>query len=362
MLKNTLQTQIKWLRVQLNLALGAVFLPLGTVLANNNNNDDGWLSGFGVWGEIVKWGIAIFLFLIFIFIAFFAAKIVAGRIMKRRKYEMHKEVILLIERAVFFTIIILGGVIAFSIVGIDLTWVMGPLSLGLGFAFRDLLANIIGGMVILTQKKFKIDDIININGKLGRITNMEMRVTEVQAFDGTSLIIPNADMLTEVVQNLTANSFRRISVQVGVHYSTPLPYAIETALAAVKKHPQVVPEPHPEALTLEFGDSAILIEVRFWIESTVRWWSIQSEVIQYIKQGFDDAGITIPFPIRTLSLDPYDRNLLEAANVKPDFNPAYAGYSAEDLKPENLAYAANPPKSEAQTVETKKAQPKIEKK
>ncbi len=308
--------------------------------AQNNNNDQSWFDQWGVFGEIIKWAVAIFLFLFFIFIAFLIAKLVATRMKKRSKYELHKEVIILIERCVYFTIIILGAVVAFSIVGVDMTWILGPLTFGLGFAFRDLLANIIAGMVILTQKKFKIDDIININGRLGRITNIEIRSTDVQSFDGTNLVIPNADLLNNVVQNYTANTFRRISIRVGVHYSTPLPYAIETALKGVKQHPQIVPDPHPEVLTLEFGESAILLEVRFWIESTVRWWTIQSEVIQLIKKEFDTAGITIPFPIRTLSLDPYDKNLLHTINAEPDLNPSYSGYTADDLKPTKPAPAS----------------------
>ncbi len=291
------------------------------------------LEKLGVFGEIIKWGIAIFIFVVFIFLGFFTAKIVARRFQKRNKYTAHKEVVLLVERATYFTIIILGGVIAFATVGVDLTWVLGPIGVGLGFAFKDLFGNIIAGMVLLTQHKFKINDVIRINGQLGRITNIEMRTTDVQAFDGTNLIVPNADMLTNVVQNFTANTYRRISIEVGVHYSTPLPYAIETAMKAMKSNELVIEDPGPEVLTTSFGDSALNLEVRFWIESTTRWWTVKSEIVQAIKTEFDKAGITIPFPITTLSLDPYDKNLLQGFNVTPDLNPSYTGYTANDLRP-----------------------------
>lgn len=299
----------------------------------------GLLERLGIFGEIIKWGIATFIFVAFIFLGFLLGKLASRRFQRKNQYTAHKEVVLLVERATYFTIIILGGVIAFATVGIDLTWVLGPIGVGLGFAFKDLFGNIIAGMVILTQQKFKIDDVIKVAGQLGRITNIEMRITEVQAFDGTNLIIPNADMLTNTVQNYTANTFRRLSVEVGVHYSTPLPYAVQSALAAVRSHQAVVTEPPPEVLTTEFGESSILLEVRFWIESNARWWTVQSEVVQAIKAEFDKAGITIPFPIRTLSLDPYDKNLLKGFNVDQDLNPSYTGYTAEDLKPGSVPAA-----------------------
>jgi len=295
--------------------------------------DVGFLERLGVFGEIIRWGIAIFIFIIFIFLGFFTAKLAARRFQKRNKYTAHKEVVLLVERATYFTIVILGGVIAFASVGVDLTWVLGPIGVGLGFAFKDLFGNIIAGMVLLTQQKFKINDVIRVNDQLGRITNIEMRTTDVQSFDGTNLIIPNADMLTNVVQNYTANTYRRLSVKVGVHYSTPLPYAIETAMKAMKSHSSVVEDPAPEVLTSSFGESSVDLEVRFWIESTTRWWTVRSDIVQAIKSEFDKAGITIPFPITTLSLDPYDKNLLQGFNVTPDLNPSYTGYTAEDLRP-----------------------------
>jgi len=316
--------------LKLKMFMFASFGILNIALAKNDENSGALLT------EIGRWGLAIFFFIIFVLIGWVVAKFIASRMKKKKKYEVHKEVVLLVERSVFFTILILGAIIAFTVVGVDLTWVLGPLTIGLGFAFKDLFGNLIAGVVILSQKKFKIGDIIQVRDKLGRIIDMDVRTTEVQALNGTNFIVPNSDMLTEIVQNFTSNTVRRLTVRVGVHYSTPLAYAIQTALGAIKTHPQAVSDPAPEVLTLEFNDSSILLEVRFWVDSSLRWWALQSEMVQAVKHAFDNAGITIPFPIRTMALDPYDRNLLEAAHVKPDFNPAYSGYTADDLRPENL--------------------------
>lgn len=262
-----------------------------------------------------KWGSALLVILIFFILAKVLKKIIAHRIIKQSKYEVHQEIVILTERVVYFFVILLGVSIAFTIIDINIGWVVGPMSVGLGFAFKDLLSNFIAGVVILTQKKFKIGDVIKVDGRLGKITEINVRITQIQAFDGTSLIVPNADLLTNVIQNFTSNTFRRISLQVGVHYSTPLADAIKLTLNSVKKNKEVFSEPAPQVLAMEFGDSAILLEARFWIESSESWYNVRSEIIQQLKIDFDAAGINIPFPIRTLTLDEYDKNLLKACNL-----------------------------------------------
>jgi len=242
-------------------------------------------------------------------------KIVSFRIAQKAQHELSREVIILIERAVWFTIVMLGTILAFGIVGINIATLVGFLGLGIGFAFKDLLSNFIAGVVVLTQKKFHIGDTVNIGGTVGKIVEIETRTTQIQDFDGIIHIIPNANLLVSVIQNYSTNSFRRICFQVGVHYDTPLAEAIELAMKSVTSNHHVVPEPKTAILVTLFGDSAITLDVRFWVEAMAPWPKIQSEVMQKLKKDFDKAGISIPFPMRTLTLDPYDRNIMQAFNV-----------------------------------------------
>lgn len=258
---------------------------------------------------------AVALFFLSFIIAAVLKRIIMARIRKNANFSMHEEVLLLIDRSIYFGIMLIMIVISFRLVGIDLTWILGAMSFGLGFAFKDILANFIGGIVILTQHKLKIGDLIKVGEKIGRITTIDSRTTQIKALDGTAVIIPNSDMVTDVVQNFTAHEFRRISLEVGVHYSTPLDQAVGVTLAAVKKNEAVIAEPKSEVLCKEFAESAILLEVRFWIESSEDWWTVKSQIIQQIKADFDAAGITIPFPIRTISLDPHDNNLKTALHL-----------------------------------------------
>ncbi len=303
-------------------------LPMITFAQNNaRNTEETFWDKLGVFGDVLQWGSAFVMFILSVVLAYIIAKYVARRIRKKNKYQIHQEVLLLIERSVFFGFIIVFASIALALLGVDLTWILGPLSVGLGFALKDVLGNVIAGVVILTQQKFKIDDIIKVGDHFGRIVNIDMRTTDIQTFDGLNLVVPNFEMLTSVVKNYTSNTFRRINIEVGVHYATDLAMAIETATKAVRTNKMVVSEPAPEVICKEFGDSAIILDVRFWIESTHRWWQIQSQVLQSIKMAFDQVGITIPFPIRTISLDSHDQNLLQSLhlNTESPNNPSAVG-------------------------------------
>jgi small conductance mechanosensitive channel len=297
------------------------FAQMGTA----RQQTEGGLSEF--FGDLARmaplWFAAIVVIIAAFLVAKFVKKIVGYRVAKKRQHDVSREYIILIERATWAGVVLLGFIIAFGIVGINIASLLGFLGLGLGFAFKDLLANFIAGVVILTQKKFKIGDVINVNSIVGRIVEIETRTTQVEAFDGTVHIIPNAEMLTSVIQNYTTNSFRRIAFQVGVHYDTPLRESVELTMNSVNSNENVVPEPKTQVLVNEFGDSAIVLEVRFWIESTKAWPMIQSEIMQKLKQDYDKAGITIPLPIRALSVDAHDKNIRHAFNIPGD-TPKYS--------------------------------------
>ena len=253
------------------------------------------------------------IFIVSFVIASFIKKIILFRL---RNKDLGQAMMILIGRTVYAGIVSLGTIIAFNIIGLDLSSLIAFLGVGIGFALKDLLSNFIAGVMILTQKKFQIGDVVKVDDNLGKIIEIDARITQIQAFDGTNLIIPNAKMITAVVQNFTANSFRRITFNVGVHYDTPLAQSIQAALISVKKNQLIVPEPAVQVLATEFGDSAITLQIRFWVESTTNWFQVRSEIIQQLKLDFDSLGIQIPYPIRTLTLDDNDKNLMSALHLQ----------------------------------------------
>lgn len=263
-----------------------------------------------------NWAMAGIVIILTFFLAGFIKRVVGYRLARR---QMHQEVLILTERAVYVSLIILGVIIAFRIVNIDLAALFGFIGLGVGLALKDLLSNFIAGVMILTQKKFKLGDFVRVDTEIGKIIEIDSRTTLIQTFDGTNLIIPNSKMLSASIENFTANTFRRVSFSVGVHYNTPLADCIRLIENSVKKHPLVVPSPATRVWVSEFADSSINLDIKFWIESSQNKFLVRSEVMQQMKIDFDAAGIEIPFPIRTLALESKDENLMSALHlpVKP---------------------------------------------
>lgn len=254
--------------------------------------------------------------IVVIIAAFILSKFLTGVILFRlSKRDLNREILILIGRMCTYGILFIGILAATEIVGLNLGSLIAFLGVGIGFALKDLLSNFIAGIMILTQKKFKIGDTIKLDNIVGKIVEIETRTTQIKSFDGTLLIIPNAHMITAVIENFSANEMRRVSFEVGVHYNTPLQESIQLAIASVKKHQKVMPEPVTNVIATEFGDSAIILKVLFWVESTTSWIQVKSEVIQQLKLDFDAAGIEIPFPIQALTLDSNDDNLMQAMHL-----------------------------------------------
>lgn len=253
---------------------------------------------------IVKIPSFIAAFVVFI-IFFFIAKAIKGIVENRMatRFEEHKEMQILAGRASSATTLILGATIALNIAGIDLTVIIAAAGFGIGFALKDIIINFLAGVMILAQKQFSIGDFINIDGTIGKITEIQARATILKALDGTRVVVPNSELFTKQVTSYTSNPFRRIEIPVGVEYDTDLTYAIKICYNALKKTEGVLIEPKPVVLVMEFSDSSINLVVRAWVESKGGWLKIKSDLAMNIKKEFDASGINIPFPIRTIVYD-----------------------------------------------------------
>ncbi len=270
------------------------------------------------------------------------AKFIKGIVMFRlSKKDLNREVLILIGRMITYGIVFLGIISATGIIGLNLGSLIAFLGVGIGFALKDILSNFIAGIMILTQKKFKIGDSVKVGDISGKIVEIETRTTQIVSFDGTLLIIPNAQMITAVIESFSANEFRRIKFNVGVHYATPLQESIQLAIASTKKHKKVMPDPATNVVATEFGDSAINLQVRFWVESSASWVQIRSEVIQQLKLDFDAAGIEIPYPITTLTLDDNDSNLMQAMHLSKKVQKQIV-VPQQEIKPQVQSVAKEP--------------------
>lgn len=177
----------------------------------------------------------------------------------------------------------------------------GILGLALAFAFQDIAANFISGIFITFRRPIRIGDIVKLQDYMGKIINITLRDTELLTFQGQYVIIPNKQIIQNPIENYSMLGKRRMDLVVGVSYGEDLGKVKSIVLDAVKN----ISVRTDDEITFfydEFGDSSINFEVRIWIKEPEQpiWLQGRSEAIIAIKKAFDENGITIPFPIRTL--------------------------------------------------------------
>ncbi|HEY57707.1 MAG TPA: mechanosensitive ion channel [Anaerolineae bacterium] len=227
-----------------------------------------------------------------------------GVLLRRRKTD--PEVILLLQQLTRWGLMALFTVVALQQVGFDMTAFLtglGVLGFTVGFAIQDVSKNFVAGVLLLLQQPFDIGDAIQVGDYAGVVLNINLRATEMRTWDGRRVYIPNADVYTQAIINYTRTQARRIEITVGVAYDTDLTQAREAALEAVRSVPGVQEDPAPTVVFHTFGESSIDFTVYFWIDpKETGLWEAKSAAVQVVHRVFQEKGIEIPFPIRTVYL------------------------------------------------------------
>jgi len=185
----------------------------------------------------------------------------------------------------------------------DIIGLLGLGSVAIGFAFQDIFKNFLAGVLLLLREPFRLHDQIIVNDFEGTVEEIDIRVTKIRTYQGERVLIPNSVVFTNAVQVLTALPHRRTDLAVGVDYNTPLPEVIALLLKTLAGVEGVFDNPEPEIDVVSFGESSIDLMVRYWTlpqKKHVR--RTQTRVMIAIKQAFDQADISIPYPIRSLYL------------------------------------------------------------
>ena len=190
-------------------------------------------------------------------------------------------------------------------------------SLVLGLALQPILGNFFAGIVISLERPFRINDWILFNDTEGRVVDITWRTTHLRTRNNDNLVIPNSLIADQAILNyFYPHPLHMERIYVGVHYRTP-PYRVKQALMDVADRiDTVLKKPSPAVYLLDFGDSAINYELRVWIEDYAHKPRIVSHIKSEIWEEFRRRDIVIPFPIRTLEIEPRV-NTLEVERARP---------------------------------------------
>lgn len=181
----------------------------------------------------------------------------------------------------------------------------GALGVGIGFGLQKIVSNLISGIILLLDRSIKPGDVIEVGQTYGRVNTMGARYASVITRDAMEFLIPNEDLITQQVINWSYSSKNvRLRAPIGVSYDTDIPKALELIVGAAAEVPRVLSNPAPKCLMRGFGDSAIDLELRFWIadpEDGCR--NVTSEVLVSVWKLFKKEGINVPFPQRDIRVE-----------------------------------------------------------
>ena len=210
-----------------------------------------------------------------------------------------------IGRILGYLIVVVGWYIAFQVVGIDLSslaFIAGAIGVGVGFGLQNIINNFVSGIIILAERPIAIGDRIEVSGIAGRVVKISLRSTTVVTNDNITMIVPNADFISQTVTNWSHGDPKvRIRIPIGVAYGTDPERVQELLLEVAHEHPKTLKQPEPVVLFDAFGDNSLNFELAAWTsEMTTRPKRYMSELNFAIEKKLRENSIEIPFPQRDL--------------------------------------------------------------
>ncbi|MFB6194717.1 MAG: mechanosensitive ion channel family protein [Haloplanus sp.] len=233
----------------------------------------------------------------------FIGRIIGEFTGKRSSISEHqREILYRITQVALYTLALLVVVGLFTQNLGNLLVGAGFLGIVVGMAARQTLGAVLAGFVLMFSRPFEIGDWVQVGDREGIVTDITIVTTRIQTFDGEYVMIPNDEVNGQPVINRTRKGRLRIEVEVGVDYDNDPGRAADIALDAVDGLDEILQVPTPQVVGKRFGDSAIVLGVRVWIDnpSARRMWRARTAVIEAVTDAFDDEGIKIPFPQREL--------------------------------------------------------------
>ncbi len=208
----------------------------------------------------------------------------------------------------FFGSMVRYAIIAFAIIfilgrfGIETTSLaalVGAAGLAVGLALQGTLSNVAAGVMLIGFRPFKVGDYIEAAGKSGTVAAVTLFTTELTTPDNVQIIIPNGDVFSSAIVNYSYHDTRRVDLVFGVAYGADLKKAETILQGCIADDDRAHSDPAPFVKVTNLGDSSVDFTVRVWCEAA-DYWDLKFALTRAVKEGFDAAGIDIPFPTQTV--------------------------------------------------------------
>ncbi|ASJ73684.1 DUF3772 domain-containing protein [Granulosicoccus antarcticus] len=192
----------------------------------------------------------------------------------------------------------------------NLVLVFGALSVGIGLGLQSVVNNFMSGLILLAQRPIRVGDWIEVGGHEGIVRNIMGVSTEIETFDKASINVPNSELVSNSVVNWThTDRTVRVIIKIGVAHGSDIQQFQKLLLNSATAHEEVLEAPEPYALFVDFGESALLFELRVFVRDAERYPIVASQLRFIIDQACRDAGIKTPYPQRHVHIDPGPKNV-----------------------------------------------------
>ncbi len=219
----------------------------------------------------------------------------------KRLKEENLEDLYTLNKIISYFVWIISIILIINSLGFKITAILtgsAALLVGVGLGLQQTFNDFISGIILLFEGKTRVGDLLEVEGKLMTLTNIDLRTTEGIDRDGISIIIPNSKIVTDKVINWTHQQDKKIRfrIKVGISYGSDVELAIQILESCAKEHPEVIDKDMVEARFVDFGNSSLDFELLFFSKTIFRVGRIESEIRRKINQRFIENNITIPFP------------------------------------------------------------------
>ena len=263
-------------------------------------------------GEQIAQGLANLVIGLIVFLAFYLLLRLLVLLMRRtvKKSRMDETTYSFVETTVKYTILIIGALSALNAIGINTAAILtslGIVGVTIGFAARDSLSNLISGIIIFLDRPFVIGDLVEIDDKYGRVSEITLRSTRVVTSDGRMLAVPNTEIINKTVASYTNFPNLRLDIPVTIAVTEDIEHARQTLLDLVDEDPEYLKSPAPRVVVQQLNDYNVAIELQAWLIDERQHVEKRSELREKVFNAFNKAGIEMPF--ETIQLNPMQVNL-----------------------------------------------------
>ncbi|MCF8277820.1 MAG: mechanosensitive ion channel [Flavobacteriales bacterium] len=248
--------------------------------------------------------VVVLLILTFTWIATWAIKAVVVKRKNISELELGRR--LSVYKLIQYVVWIVAILLSLESAGFHLTVLMAgsaALLVGIGLGLQEVFKDFVSGIILLFDGTIRVSDIIEVEGKVGRVREIRLRASEMETREGIIMIVPNSRFITGNVVNWTHNhKLTRFSVVVGVAYGSDVEKVRDVLIECARQNEDVVKNPEPFVFFSDFADSQLTFTLQFFSRSVFRIEFVKSDIRFAIDKAFRENGISIPFPQRDVHI------------------------------------------------------------